>query len=151
MPASTADKTQVPRESKDGRPSAGGGQPAAAPPTTDAAGRRAAVLARRDQTFQTLQAGYPAAGAAELLLLRLASADAACVAELQQCELALADSLKEALHTEPDDAFAMLRLLREFGHTTAVLRSRVQMSLTAATTIMATSRLVRAQEPKGGK
>jgi hypothetical protein len=112
---------------------------------------QAAVLARRDKTLRELRAGYPAAGAAEQLLLRLASADSACLEELAECESALTGLLKDRLFREPAGAEGAVRLLREFGRTAAVLRSRVQMSLTAATTIMATSRLVGAQPPKAAK
>ena len=121
------------------------------PPSPGTLQLEASALARRARVFQDLRAGYPAAGAAELLMLHVASADGGTLQEIQDCELALAGCMKEALLREPEQAFAWSRLFRDVAHAGAVMRSRVQSSLTAAVTIAATARLGRSRPPDGSQ
>lgn len=103
----------------------------------------AALVRLRDEALGHLHAGYPGAGAAERLLLRLAAADAACVAHLQEAELALVGKVHEILIHDPVKIAPLSRVLRDIDSVTTAVRTRVQASLTAASTIMAQSRVAR--------
>ena len=107
----------------------------------------AALIRQRGEALQDLWSGYPTAGPAEKLLLRLAASDAVCFRHMQDAELALATKVHETLLSNPGNVLAVARALKDVAIVSSAIRNRVQASLTAASTLMAQRRLAQVYRP----